>query len=64
MEYPFLGRNYVKGKAYVVMFTEPDYGVVLMDETDADDIKFGQIGAFDEGMFELLPPDECIRINN
>jgi len=64
MEYPYLGRNYVDGKPYVVLFTGEETGVVVMNETDSNDIKFGTIGNFDEKLFELLPPDECVRINN
>ena len=64
MEYPYLGRNYVNGKPYVVLFLKEDNGIVLMNETGIDDIKFGTIGDFDEEAFELLPPDECVRINN
>ena len=64
MEYPYLGRNYVDGKPYVVLFTGEETGVVVMNETNSDDIKFGAIGNFDENSFELLPPSECVRINN
>ena len=64
MTYPYLGRNYVDGKPYVVLFTEPGTGVVIMDETDGDDIKFGMITDFDEDAFELLPKDVCVRLNN
>lgn len=64
MNYPYLGRNYVNGKPYVVLFTEEETGVVVMNDTDSQDIVFGKIGSFDENSFELLPPDECVRINN
>lgn len=64
MEYPYLGRNYINGKPYVVLFTEEETGVVVMNETDSQEIAFGTIGSFDENSFELLPPDECVRINN
>lgn len=64
MTYPYLGRNYVDGKPYVVLFTEPGTGVVIMDETEGDDIKFGMITDFDEDAFELLPKDVCVRLNN
>ena len=64
MNYPYLGRNYVNGKPYVVLFTEEETGVVVMNDTDSQDIVFGKIGSFDENSFELLPPDECVRIKN
>ena len=64
MDYPYLGRNYIDGKPYVVLFTDEETGVVVMNETNSPDIKFGKIGQFDENSFELLPPDECVRINN
>ena len=64
MTYPYLGRNYVDGKPYVVLFTEPGTGVVLVNETESETIKFGKIMDFDEDVFELLPQDECVRINN
>ena len=64
MDYPYLGRNYINGKPYVVLFTEEETGVVVMNETDSQEIVFGTIGTFDENSFELLPPDECVRIIN
>jgi hypothetical protein len=64
MEYPYLGRNYVQEKPYVVLFTEPDHGVVVVNETESPNIKFGAIMDFDENSFELLPPDEVVRLNN
>ena len=64
MDYPYLGRNYINGKPYVVLFTEEDTGVVVMNETDSQGIVFGAIGSFDENSFELLPPDECVRLSN
>lgn len=63
-KYPYLGINHVDGKAYVVLFTEADYGVVVMNETNSSKIKFGHIGSFDEESFELLPKDQCVRIAN
>ena len=64
MDYPYLGRNYINGKPYVVLFTEEEKGVVVMNETDSQEIVFGTIGSFDENSFELLPPDECVRLSN
>ena len=62
--YPYLGRNYVDGKAYVVMFLEPDTGVVVMNDTVGTRIRFGMYGGFAEEKFEVLPPDECVRLSN
>ena len=28
-KYPYLGRNFIDGKAYVVLFSEEDMGTVL-----------------------------------
>lgn len=62
--YPYLGRNYVNGKAYVVMFLEPEFGVVVMDETEGERIRFGMYGDFAEEQFEVLPPEVCVRLSN
>lgn len=62
--YPYLGRTYLDGKAYVVLFTEEETGVVVMNETNNSKIKFGQYLSFDESVFEVLPPDECVRLSN
>ncbi len=62
--YPYLGIKQIDGKSYVVMFTEEDKGVVVMNETDSEKIKFGLIGNFDETEFEKLPPDRCVRLSN
>ena len=64
LEYPYLGRHYVGDKPYVVMFLEEGKGVVLVNETDSDKIKFGMYGNFDEDSFEILPPDEVVRLSN
>lgn len=63
-KYPYLGRNYVDGKAYVVLFSDEDMGTVVMNETNSKNIKFGAYGSFDESVFEILPPNECVRLNN
>lgn len=63
--YPYLGRNFVNDKAYIVLFTEPDTGVVVLDDTDdSTRIKFGMYGGFAEERFEVLPPDVCVRLQN
>ena len=64
MNYPYLARNFVNGKQYVVLFIEEEKGIVLLNETDSKNIQFGKMGTWDEGAFEILPPDECIRLNN
>ena len=51
-KYPYLGRNFIDGKAYVVLFSEEDMGTVVMNETNSRRIKFG------------TPPNECVRLNN
>lgn len=63
-KYPYLGINYIDEKPYVVLFTEEEHGVVVMNETDSQTIKFGYIGNFDESQFEFLPQDRCVRLNN
>lgn len=63
-KYPYLGIKQIEDKSYVVLFTEEDRGVVVMNTTNSDKIKFGMIGNFDENEFELLPPDQCVRLNN
>ena len=62
--YPYLGIRQINGKSYVVLFTEEDTGVIVMNETDSEKIKFGLIGSFDETEFEKLPQDQCVRLNN
>lgn len=62
--YPYLGIRQINGKSYVVLFTEEEHGVVVMNSTESDTIKFGYIGNFDEEKFEKLPPDQCVRLNN
>ena len=54
-KYPYLGIKQIEDKSYVVLFTEEDRGVVVMNQTNSDKIKFGMIGNFDENEFELLP---------
>lgn len=63
-KYPFLGINHIDGKSYVVFFTEPDRGVIVLNETDNEELSFGTVGDFDETQFEFLPPDQCIRLQN
>ena len=48
----------------MVLFVEPDKGVIVMNETDNDKLKFGTITDFDETQFDVLPQDQCVRLNN
>ena len=62
--YPYLGRNFINNKQYIVLFTEEETGVVVLNETESANIKFGTINTFDESQFEMLPPEECVRLSN
>lgn len=64
IKYPYLGRKRVGDKQYVVMFVEEDYGVVVLNDTEDEDVTFGELGEFNEELFELLPPEECVRLQN
>lgn len=63
-KYPYLGVNQFEDKSYVVLFTEPEYGIIVMSESDNDKLKFGVIGNFDESKFDDLPKDQCVKLNN
>lgn len=64
-KYPYLGKKSYNGKEYVVMFTEEDYGVVVMSEvTNVEQLQFGKTGDFDEKLFEYLEPERCVRLSN
>lgn len=64
-KYPYLGKRNYKGQDYVILFTEENYGVVVMSEIeDVEQLQFGKMGDFDEKMFELLPPEQCVRLSN
>ena len=42
--YPYLAKNSYNGKEYVVLFSEPDRGTIVMSEiTDNPKLKFGVI---------------------
>lgn len=72
MKYPYLAKKVYttdsketkKENSYVVMFTEEEKGVVLVNDTDNENIYVGKIGTFDEETFEILPPNVCVRLNN
>ena len=64
-EYPYLAKNTVGDKTYVVFFSEENYGTVVMSEiTDNPDIALGAIGDFDENVFEVLNPEIQVSIHN
>ena len=64
-EYPYLAKNTVGNKTYVVFFSEENYGMVVMSEiTDNPDIALGAIGDFDENIFEVLDPEIQVSIHN
>ena len=63
--YPYLAKNVIDNKSYIVFFIEPDYGVVLHSEiTDNPNLKMGSLNDFDESVFEILPPDVQLNIHN
>ena len=64
-EYPYLAKNTVGDKTYVVFFSAENYGTVVMSEiNDNPDIAFGAIGDFDENVFEVLNPEIQVSIHN
>ena len=64
-EYPYLAKNTVGDKTYVVFFSDENYGTVVMSEiTDNPDIALGAIGDFDENVFEVLDPEIQVSIHN
>lgn len=64
-EYPYLAKNTVGDKTYVVFFSAENYGTVVMSEiTDNPDIALGAIGDFDENVFEILNPEIQVSIHN
>lgn len=64
-EYPYLAKNKVGDKTYVVFFSEENYGMVVMSEiNDNPDIALGAIGDFDENIFEVLDPEIQVSIHN
>lgn len=63
-QYPYLGLGSIDNKNYVVLFLKEDEGVVVMNETDSEEIRFGMYGNFAEEAFEFLSPDQCVRLSN
>lgn len=65
VSYPYLGKKTYKNHEYVVMFTEENYGVVVMsDIEDPVELQFGHIGEFNEQTFSLLEKERCVRLSN
>ena len=64
MDYPFLAKKEIDGKPFVAFFFEENKGIVVVNETDDDSIKFGKIYEFDENEFEFLPSDQAVRLSN
>ena len=63
--YPYLAKNTVEDKTYVVFFSDENYRTVVMSEiTDNPDIALGAIGDFDENIFEVLDPEIQVSIHN
>lgn len=66
IKYPYLGKNTVSGKTFVVFFIAPDTGVVIMSDFEKEE-KFGFGKYFDnfaEELFEVLPPDMQVSLHN
>lgn len=64
-KYPYLGVREYNGQEYVIMFTDKDYGVVVMSEIEGvDALRFGYIGEFDESLFKPLDKDRYVRLSN
>lgn len=64
-KYPYLAKNVIDDKTYVVLFSEENYGTIVMSEIDNNvKLSFGTIGDFDESVFEILPPDIQVSMHN
>lgn len=63
--YPYLGKKEIDGRIYVVLFSEENYGTVILSEIkDNPSLAFGAIGDYDEDSFEYLSPEEQVSIHN
>ena len=64
--YTYLGKNTIKGKTFVVLFTEEDTGVIVTsDFNDGDKFAFGKyLTNFAEEQFEILPPNMQVSLHN
>lgn len=65
VKYPYLGRfTLSEEEYYVVLFTEPDTGVVVVSTMKDSEVKFGMISNFSESSFEILPPEYSVSLSN
>lgn len=64
MKQKYLATKYVNGKPLVVWFLKENEGVVVVNETGDYDYQFGEIYTFNPDEFELLPPDQNVRLSN
>lgn len=64
-KYPYLASKEFNGQQYVVLFSEENYGTVVMSRiTDNPELAFGAIGDYDEDLFEIIPDGKLIFITN
>lgn len=64
-KYPYLASKEVNGQQYVVLFSEENYGTVVMSRiTDIPELAFGAIGDYDEQLFETIPDGKLIFMTN
>lgn len=64
-KYPYLASKEVNGQQYVVLFSEENYGTVVMSRiTDNPELAFGAIGDYDENSFEIVPNGKLIFMTN
>lgn len=63
--YPYLASKEIDGQQYVVLFSEENYGTVVMSRiTDIPELAFGAIGDYDEDSFETIPDGRLIFMTN
>lgn len=64
MKYPYLGMRKFDDKQVTILFTELGKGVVVDNQTQDDEYRFGRYGEFDEDEYDFLPQNVCVRLNN
>ena len=71
MNYPYLGIRFIEeDKQNIVFFTSENTGVVVLDTTGDESMKFGTNGPFNEDDYDFLPDKDengqeiCVRISN
>lgn len=63
--YPYLAKKEYKGQIYVVLFSEENYGTIVMSSiTDEPELAFGAIGDYDEDSFDVIPDGQLIFMTN